>query len=49
MYRWVRQDVEKVLVPYQYQRNNAYIYKAEYREVVGPISFEGMVGSNGTV
>ena len=49
MFRWVRQAVSTDLVPYQYQRNNAYIYKAEYREVVGPISFEGMVGSNGTV
>jgi len=47
MYRWVRQDVTTDLVDYKYQRNNAYIYKAEYREVVGPISFEGMVGSTG--
>lgn len=47
MYRWVRQGMTTDLVPYQYQRNNSYIYKCEYREVVGPISFEGLVGSLG--
>jgi hypothetical protein len=49
MKRWVRQDIQTALIPWQSQRNNNYIYKAEYREVVGPISFEGMVASNGTV
>jgi len=49
MTRWVRQGITTDMVPYQNQRNNNYIYKAEYREVVGPISFEGIVGSNGTV
>lgn len=49
MYRWVRQAITTDLVDYKFQRNNNYIYKAEYREVVGPISFEGMVGSSGTV
>lgn len=48
MYRWVRQSIITDLVPYQYQRNNNYIYKAEYREVVGPISYEGLVGSDGS-
>jgi hypothetical protein len=48
MYRWVRQGLETEMVDYKYQRNNVYIYKAEYREVVGPITWEGMIGSNGT-
>lgn len=47
--RWVRQAIVTDLVDYRTQRNNNYIYKAEYREVVGPISYEGIVGSNGTV
>lgn len=47
MYRWVRQGVTTDMVDYKYQRNNNYIYKAEYREVVGPISFEGLVGNSG--
>lgn len=49
MFRWVRQELVTDLVDYRTQRNNSYIYKAEYREVTGPISFEGIVGSNGTV
>jgi phage major head subunit gpT-like protein len=49
MYRWVRQAVVTDLVDYKFQRNNNYIYKAEYREVVGPISYEGLVGSTGLV
>ena len=47
--RYVRQDVVTDLVDYRTQRNNNYIYKAEYREVVGAFSWEGVVGSNGTV
>lgn len=47
MIRWVRQGLVTDLVDYKTQRNNNYIYKAEYREVVGPISFEGLVGSLG--
>lgn len=47
MFRWVRQGVTTDLVDYKFQRNNNYIYKGEYREVVSPISFEGMVGSTG--
>lgn len=46
--RWVRQGVQTSLIDWQFQRNNNYIYKAEYREVVDSISFEGLVGSNGT-
>src|SRR3990167_271525 len=47
MYRWVRQGLTTDLVDYKYQRNNNYIYKAEYREVTGAISYEGLVGSTG--
>lgn len=47
MTRWVRQPLVTDLVDYKTQRNNNYIYKAEYREVVGAISFEGLVGSTG--
>lgn len=43
--RWVRQEIVTDLVDYRTQRNNNYIYKAEYREVVGVISFEGIVGA----
>lgn len=43
--RWVRQDMITDLVDYRTQRNNNYIYKAEYREVVGAISYEGIVAA----
>lgn len=46
--RWVRQALTTDMVDYKFQRNNNYIYKAEYRETTGPISFEGVVGSTGT-
>lgn len=49
MMRWDRQGIQTALVDWQFQRNNDYIYKAEYREVVDAISFEGMVGSSGSV
>lgn len=45
--RWVRQAIVTDMIDYKYQRNNNYVYKAEYRETVGPISFEGVVGSTG--
>lgn len=47
LYRWVRQAIQKDLVDYKFQRNNTYIYKAEYRETVGAISYEGLAGSTG--
>jgi len=47
--RWVRQGLITDLVDYKNQRNNNFIYKASYREVTGPISFEGVIGSDGTV
>lgn len=45
--RYVRQPVETTLVPWQNQRNNNYIYKASFREVVGAISYDATVGSTG--
>ena len=47
--RYIRQDIVTDLVPYQYQSNNAYIYKAEYREQVAAISWEGAWASDGSV
>jgi hypothetical protein len=49
MIRWVREGIQTSMVNWDIQRNNNYIYKAEYREVVGPISFEGLYGSTGLV
>lgn len=46
--RWVRQDIKTDIVDYKYQRNNNYIYKGEFREVVGAIDYVGVVGSTGT-
>ena len=45
--RWERQGILTDLIDYKYSPVNEYIYKAEYREVVGPISWEGGVGSTG--
>lgn len=47
--RWVRQGIEIDMVDYRTQRNNVYIYKGSYREVVGAMSYEGVIGSDGTV
>lgn len=47
--RYVRQSVQTALVDWIFQRNNNYIYKGEFREVVGAMSFEGIIGSDGTV
>jgi len=47
IYRFVRQEIQTDLVNYKFQRNNNYIYKGEFREVVGAMSYEGIVGSTG--
>ena len=47
VYRFVRQGIVTDLVDYKFQRNNAYIYKAEYREVYGAVDYVGIVGSTG--
>jgi len=48
MTRYVRQSVTTDLVDYKFQRNNVYIYKGEFREVIGCPDYVGMYGSNGT-
>jgi hypothetical protein len=45
--RWVRQGIITDLVDYKFQRNNNYIYKGSFREVVGAIDYTGIVGSLG--
>ena len=45
--RWVRQGVATDLVDYKYQRNNNYIYKGSFREVVGAEDYVGITGSLG--
>lgn len=45
IYRYVRQGIVTDLVDYKYQRNNNYIYKGEFREVVGAWDYVGIVGS----
>ena len=47
IFRWVRQSVQTVLVDWRTQRNNNYIYKGEFREMVGAIDYAGIVGSTG--
>lgn len=46
--RYVRQGMTTDLVDYKYSRNNNYIYKGEFREVVGAWDYFGTVGSDGT-
>jgi len=46
--RFIRKNVETDLVDYKFQRNNNYIYKGEFREEIGVMNYEGIVGSDGT-
>lgn len=46
--RWVRESVNTNLVSYETSRNDTYTYKGRFREVVGAMSYEGIVGSLGT-
>ena len=48
IYRWEREAINTDLVGYEYSRNDNYVYKARYREIVDTISWEGVVASNGT-
>lgn len=48
VYRFEREAINTDMVPYQYSRNDNYVYKARYREVVDSITWEGAVASNGT-
>ena len=46
--RFVRQGVQTSLINWDLQRNNDYIYKGEYREIAGAMTYEGIVGALGT-
>lgn len=46
--RWVREGVNTNLVDFSVSRNDVYVYKGRYREVVGAMSYEGVIGSDGT-
>ena len=45
--RWVRQGVETALIDWKFQRNNNYVYKGSFREVVGCLDYVGICGSAG--
>ncbi|MFA6295526.1 MAG: Mu-like prophage major head subunit gpT family protein [Candidatus Paceibacterota bacterium] len=45
--RWVRESVNTNLVSFEISRNDVYTYKGRFREVVGAMSYEGIVGSTG--
>lgn len=49
IYRWEREAINTDLVGYEFSRNDNYVFKARYREVVDAITWEGAVASNGTV
>ncbi len=46
--RWQRQPIETAIIDWKFQRNNNYIYKGTFREVVGAMDYVGIVGSVGT-
>ncbi|TXH56078.1 MAG: hypothetical protein E6Q97_07240 [Desulfurellales bacterium] len=45
--RYFRQEIQTVLVPWEYRDNNNYLYKGDYREVYGVVDYIGAVGSLG--
>jgi len=47
--RWVKRDLKTDLVEPKYDNQNRWKYKASFRELVGPITWVGIAGSNGTV
>ncbi|MEI9966176.1 MAG: Mu-like prophage major head subunit gpT family protein [Candidatus Moraniibacteriota bacterium] len=47
--RWVRESMNTNLVDFQFSDNDVYKYKGRFREVVGAMSYEGIVGSDGSV
>lgn len=46
--RWIRQAIQTGYVSWEYDDKNRYTYKGEFREVYGAVSYEGIVGSDGT-
>lgn len=47
--RWVREEVATNYIPWDVSKNKVGVYQSWFREVVRPISYEGTVGSQGTV
>ena len=47
VHRFVRQDLVTSLLNWDLQRNNNYIFKGEFREVLGAMTYEGAVASTG--
>lgn len=45
--RYKRQALTTELVDWKYQRNDNYIFKANFREILGAISYSGAVGNSG--
>lgn len=45
--RWVRESMNTNLVNFDISDNDVYKYKGRYREVVGAMSYEGVIGSTG--
>jgi hypothetical protein len=47
--RWVRVKMDTSIVDYKYDDQDRYTYKGRYREISSWVSWEGVIGSNGTV
>lgn len=41
--RYVREGVSTDLIDYTFSNNDTYVYKGRFREVVGPLSYEGII------
>lgn len=48
IYRFEREGLETVLVDWTIRDNNDYLYKGEFREEYGAVTYEGAFASNGT-
>ncbi len=46
--RWLRKEITTELVEPKYSSNFVYQYKARYREVYGALTYEGIVGTDGS-
>ncbi len=46
--RFLRQDINTNLIPWQNSRNRTYHYSGEFRQAVGGMSYCGIVGSDGS-
>lgn len=48
MTRYIREEINTRLIPYEYSTNDEYVYKGRYREQVGVTDYVDAVGSDGT-